>query len=75
MTYHTKIYVPLGRDEWVALRDMAEGEYRNPRDQARVLLRQALGLSQKSEETGQVSQAKPVSSSTQSTIRQSVKQA
>jgi len=63
MTYHTKIYVPLGRDEWMALRDMAEGEYRNPRDQARALLRQALGLAHKSEETGQVSQAKPVSSS------------
>jgi len=62
MTYHTKIYVPLGRDEWVALRGLAEQEYRNPRDQARALIRQALGLATNSEETGLVSQAKPVSS-------------
>lgn len=42
--YYTRIYVPLGRDEFIALRESAENSYRHPRDQARYLLRLALGL-------------------------------
>lgn len=41
---YTRISVPLGRDEFIALRESATGSYRHPRDQARYLLRLALGL-------------------------------
>ena len=41
---YTRIVVPLSREELNALRDAADREYRHPRDQARYLVRQALGL-------------------------------
>ncbi len=39
-----RINIPLNSDEFVALRQSAELQLRHPRDQARYLLRQALGL-------------------------------
>jgi len=45
MTQFTRITVPLGKDFFFALRENADREYRHPRDQARHLLRLALGLS------------------------------
>ena len=42
----TRITVPLSREELNALRDAADREYRHPRDQARYLVRQALGLAE-----------------------------
>jgi len=44
---YTRITVPLSREELNALRDAADREYRHPRDQARYLVRQALGLADK----------------------------
>ena len=44
MTHFTRITVPLGKDEFHALRVASDREYRHPRDQARHLLRCALGL-------------------------------
>jgi len=44
---YTRITVPLSREELNALRDAADREYRHPRDQARYLVRQALGLAEK----------------------------
>ncbi len=40
----TRITVPLSSAELHALIDAAQREYRHPRDQARALLRDALGL-------------------------------
>lgn len=42
LNQHTRISVPLSKDEWEALRDNAIKEYRDPRDHARYLLRQVL---------------------------------
>lgn len=42
----TRINVPLSKDEFIALRDVALKEYRHPRDHARYLLRMALGLAE-----------------------------
>lgn len=44
MAHFTRITVPLGEDEFFALRENAGREYRHPREQARYLLRLALGL-------------------------------
>lgn len=44
MNDFTRITVPLSRDEFLALRDAAGMEYRHPREHARWMLRQALGL-------------------------------
>jgi len=62
-----RIYVPLRRPEWEALRDLADREYRDPREQAGYLLRQALtDLANKNEDTGLTLASYPVSSQTQS---------
>ncbi len=42
MSEFTKIYVPLSRDEFVALSKIANYELRDPRVQARLILRKAL---------------------------------
>ena len=47
MSEYRRITVPLGRDEWQRLTTAADQEYRHPRDQARFILRQALGLTEK----------------------------
>ena len=39
-----RVTVPLSKQEFVALSLAAQGDYRNPRDQARYMLRAALGL-------------------------------
>ncbi len=39
-----RITVPLSRDEFIALRELASVQLRLPRDQARYLLRLGLGL-------------------------------
>ena len=39
---HTRITVTLSKNEWDALRTRASAEYRNPRDEARYLLRNIL---------------------------------
>lgn len=44
MVPQTKISVPLTHDEFTALSSAATRELRAPRDQARFILRQALGL-------------------------------
>ena len=44
MKPYTSIMLPLGKDEFFALRENADREYRHPREQARYLLRLALGL-------------------------------
>jgi hypothetical protein len=49
---YTRITVPLSREELNALRDAADREYRHPRDQARYLVRQALGLADKPPDAG-----------------------
>ena len=41
---YNRIMVPFDREEWVKLRQVAESDMRHPRDQARFILRQALGL-------------------------------
>lgn len=48
-----RITVPLGSDEFIALRESATGSYRHPRDQARYLLRVALGLAATDQQTTQ----------------------
>ncbi len=48
-----RISVPLTEDEREALRTMANAELRDPRDHARYLLREALGL------TGDTVQPRP----------------
>ena len=62
MTRFTRIIVPLGKDEFQALRELSAREYRHPRDQARYLLRQALGLTDG--ETGPTSPTHNASSAT-----------
>lgn len=49
---YTRITVPLSREELNALRDAADREYRHPRDQARYLVRQALGLTSEEKHNG-----------------------
>lgn len=44
---YSRITVPLSREELNALREAADRDYRHPRDQARYLVRQALGLTDK----------------------------
>lgn len=44
MNEFRRITVPLGRDEWEKLRILAAQDYRHPREQARYILRGALGL-------------------------------
>ena len=44
---YNRIMVPFDREEWVKLRQTAESDMRHPRDQARFILRQALGLEDK----------------------------
>ena len=44
MPEHRRITVPLGKDEWDVLSQTADRDYRHPREQARYLLRVALGL-------------------------------
>lgn len=61
MKVETRITVPLSQDEIAALRRVSEQQLRHPRDQARMLLRNALGLT-KSEDTGQGANQSPVSS-------------
>lgn len=39
---YTRITVPLSKQEWEALRDASQQEYRHPREQARYLLRRVL---------------------------------
>lgn len=46
MDTFARITVSLSKDEFAALRDVAGQEYRHPREQARWLLRLALGLSE-----------------------------
>lgn len=48
MTTRRRITVPLTDDELQILRESAQKELRNTRDQARWLLRQALGLEEQS---------------------------
>lgn len=43
-----RITVPLSDDELHSLLEVAKREFRHPRDQARWLLRQALGLEEQS---------------------------
>lgn len=57
----TRMTVPLSNAEKQALIRIAEAELRHPRDQARVMLRRALGLTN-DEETGQGANQVPVSS-------------
>ena len=40
----TRITIPVSPDEVAALRQAADRDFRHPRDQARFLLRYALGL-------------------------------
>ncbi|RIK26716.1 MAG: hypothetical protein DCC55_39825 [Chloroflexi bacterium] len=42
MERFTRITVPLSKQEWEALRNQAQHEYRHPREQARYLIRCAL---------------------------------
>lgn len=42
MVRHARIQVPLSREEYLALYQAAEREYRHPRDQARAILRAVL---------------------------------
>ncbi len=39
---YMKIYLPLSKDEFIALQDMARKNYRHPREQARFILRSVL---------------------------------
>lgn len=48
MATRRRITVPLSDDELQSLRESAQKELRNTRDQARWLLRQALGLEEQS---------------------------
>jgi hypothetical protein len=42
MNDYRRITLVLGRDEWERLRQVAERDYRHPRDQARAILRRVL---------------------------------
>lgn len=42
MDRYTRITIPLSADEFFALRNIAEKDYRHPRDQARFILRSVL---------------------------------
>ena len=42
MNDYKRITLVLGRDEWERLRQVAERDYRHPRDQARAILRRVL---------------------------------
>lgn len=55
-----RIQVQLEMSEWHALREIARQESRDPRQQARYMLKQL--LQQKKEETGQGANQDPVSS-------------
>lgn len=44
MNEYRRIYVPLSQEEFFALSASAQYELRHPRDQARAILRHALGL-------------------------------
>jgi len=46
MTEYRRIYLPLSKEEFVALQNAASDECRHPRDQVRWLLRRALGLAE-----------------------------
>lgn len=46
MRDYTRITVALSKDEFTALRETAAKEYRHPREQARWLLRQVLGIAE-----------------------------
>lgn len=64
MNEYRRIYVPLSKEEFVTLQGIASNEYRHPRDQARYLLRQALGLTEAKSQpmhnrAGQGSEATP----------------
>ena len=54
---YNRIMVPFDREEWVKLRQTAESDMRHPRDQARFILRQALGLADKPPNGGKYSDA------------------
>jgi len=56
MTHFTRITVPLGKDEFHALREMSDRDYRQPREQARYLLRCALGLGSSQEDINSIYQ-------------------
>ncbi len=51
----TRVAIPLSKDEFLALQERASQEYRHPRDQARYLLRAALGLDSPKMHNGTVS--------------------
>ena len=44
MNEYRRIHVPLSKEEFVTLQGAASNDLRHPRDQARYLLRAALGL-------------------------------
>lgn len=48
---YTRITVPLSYNEFVALSQSAQCDLRHPRDQARHILRQALGLTETEQES------------------------
>ena len=50
MNYHTRITVPLSKQEFEALYQSARTDYRHPREQARYILRLAL-LGEQSQES------------------------
>ena len=56
MKAYTSIMLPLGKDEFDALRAASDREYRHPRDQARHLLRWALGLDSSQKDIGSIYQ-------------------
>jgi len=56
----TRVSVPLSLEEFVALRDTANKECRHPQEQARYMLRAALGVTQKNEGNGTRLDSKPV---------------
>lgn len=60
MGSYARINVPLSNEEWKMLKSVADKECREPRQQARYMLKQL--LSQKSEETGHGANQVPVSS-------------
>ena len=43
MNEYRRIYIPLSREEFIALSESARCDYRHPRDQARFIIRAALG--------------------------------
>lgn len=42
MSEYRRIYVPLSKEEFIALQEKAQCSYRHPRDQARYILRSVL---------------------------------